>query len=222
VKNHTRRRINFTVCEILSAWKNFLLVLLLFGDLACAQKYLGAPVYTKERIEHQDEFLSASYCHFEGGVFFSDIEFGLDVLWNASFKNKNPYKENLGLFVPGGLLILPNIESTVNRSRISALPTQLKEGKLFVLYKSILLEVLGIIHTHPDSYSIPMPAPKNDYQYCYLGIHNYVMDQNNLFDAYKDSWGRERYRRLGIRRDYHRIPFVNPLYLRAEKSTNKL
>jgi hypothetical protein len=223
VKNNTRRKIIFTICEVLSARKDFLLVLLLLlGDLACAQKYLVAPTDGKKKIEYQDEFLSASYCHFEGGVFFSDIEFGLDVLWRASFKGKNPYKENLGLFVPDGLLILPNIENMYNRSRISALPTQLKEGKLFVLYKTTLLEVLGIIHTHPDPYSIPMPAPKNDYQYCYLGIHNYVMDQNNLFDAYKDSWGRECYRRLGHRSDYHRIPFVSPIYLRGEKSTNKL
>ena len=179
-------------------------------------------IRAEERIKHVDGFPSLTYNHFEGGVFFSNVEFGLDVLWKASFKKNNVYKENLGLFVPGGLLILPNMDNTYNRAKISALPIQLKEGYPFVWYKNTLLKVLGIIHTHPDIYSEPRPAPKNDYQYCYLGIHNYIMDHNNLFDAYKDSSGRECYRRLGPRYDYYRIPFVCPdTVLERRNQTNK-
>ena len=223
MKNYTQRSITFAALEIVPLRRNFLLVLVLFGDFACAQKYLATPVDADERIKEQDEFLSLSYNHFEGGVFFSDVEFGLNVLWNASFKKNNTYKENLGFFVPGGFLILPNRDNTYNRAKISALPTQIKEGTLFVLYKSTLLKVLGIIHTHPDIYSIPIPAPGNDYQYCYLGIHSYIMDHRNLFDAYKDSRGRECHQRLGSRGDYYKIPFVHSdsVLAREKRSTDK-
>jgi hypothetical protein len=218
VKKHTQGNITFTAQEIVPLRRNFLFVLLLFADFACTQKYLVSHTHADEGIKERDEFLSLSYNHFEGGVFFSDVEFGLNVLWKASFKKNNTYKENLGFFVPGGLLILPNRENTYNRAKLSALPTQLKEGNLFVMYKNTLLKVLGIIHTHPDIYSIPIPAPKNDYQYCYLGIHNYIMDHRNLFDAYKDSRGRECYKRLGARIDFHRIPFVYSDTVLAQKN----
>ncbi len=208
MKNHGQGNAAFTIREIFSVRKNFLFLLLLFSDMACTQKYLAIPFRAEARIKHEDEFLSLSYNHFERGVFFSDVELGLNVLWKASFKKNNAYKENLGFFVPGGFLILPNMENTYNSAKLNALPIQLKEGYPFVLYKSTLLKVLGIIHTHPDLYAEPRPAPINDYQYCYLGIHNYIMDHNNLFDAYKDLRGRECYKRLGARSDYYRIPFV--------------
>src|SRR5687767_11204204 len=114
--------------EIISTRNNFLLLLFLFSDMACTQKYLAIPFRAEAKIKHEDEFLSLSYNHFEGGVFFSDVEFGLNVLWKASFKKNNAYKENLGFFVPGGLLILPNMENTYNRAKLSALPMQLKAG----------------------------------------------------------------------------------------------
>ena len=208
MKNYAQRNNTFTIHEIIPVRKNFLFMLLLFVDLACTQRHLAIPIRAENRIKQQNEFLSLYYNHFEGGVFFSDVEFGLNVLWKASFKNNNPYKENLGFFVPGGFLILPNTQNTYNRGKLGALPTQVKAGNLFVWYDSTFLKVLGIIHTHPDIYSVPIPAPKNDYQYCNLGIHNYIMDHINLLDAYKDSRGRECYQRLGPRTDYHRIPFV--------------
>jgi hypothetical protein len=217
VKNHAQGKAAFTIREITSVRNNFLFLLLLFSDVACTQKYLGIPFHAEARIKHGDEFLSLSYNHFEGGVFFSNVEFGLNVLWKASFKKNNAYKENLGFFVPGGFLILPNMENTYNRGNLSALPTQVKDGNLLVWYKSASLKVLGIIHTHPDIYSEPRPAPINDYQYCYLGVHNYIMDHNNLFDAYKDSRGRECYKRLGPRSDYYRIPFVYPNTIHARR-----
>jgi hypothetical protein len=210
MKNHPQGASIFTLQKVNPARRNFLLVLLLFSDLACTNKYLAIPIRADEIVKHHDEFLSLSYNHFEGGVFFSNVELGLNVLWKASFKKNNAYKENIGFFIPGGFLILPNMENTYNRGTLSALPTQVKDGNLFVWYKSTFLKVLGIIHTHPDIYSVPMPSPKNDYQYCYLGIHNYIMDHKNLFDAYKDSRGIECYKRLGTRSDYYRIPFVYP------------
>lgn len=221
MKNHTQGNTNFTVQEI-PVKKNFLFVLLLSADFACSQKYLVTPTHAKERIIERDEFLSLSYNHFEGGVFFSDVEFGLNVLWKASFKKNNTYKENIGFFVPGGFLILPNRENTYNRGNLNAFPKQLKDGTLFVWYNNELLKVLGIIHTHPDIYSEPMPAPLNDYQFCYLGIHNYIMDHRNLFDAYKDSRGRECYQRLGSRRDYYKIPFVYPDSLLARTKNKRI
>jgi len=221
VKNYVQRSNTFAIQEIIHVGKNFLFVLLLFANLACAQRHLDIVIRAENSIKHRDEFLSLSYNHFEGGVFFSDIKLGLHVLWKASFKKNSAYKENLGFFVPGGFLILPNTQNTCNRGKLGALPTQVKEGNLFVWYDSTFLKVLGIIHTHPDIYSVPIPAPKHDYQYCNLGIHNYIMDHINLFDAYKDSRGRECYRRLGPRTDYHRIPFVYPDSVVVRRKSNK-
>ena len=82
----------------------------------------------------------------------------------------------------------------------------LDSGKFYVKFEGTFIEVLGIIHTHPDVYSRPEPSPKNDYQYCNLGIHNYVMDHINLFDAYKNTNGHEVYKRLGPRHAYDKIP----------------
>jgi hypothetical protein len=205
VKNLIECHTPFTAQEIINRRMSFLLVLMLFADSACMQRHLATSI-SEERNRHRDEFPSAAYNHFEGGVLFSDVAFGLNVLWKASFKNGCAYKENLAFFVPGGLLISPNKENTLNSAKLSALSKQVIEKKLFVLYDTILLEVLAIIHTHPDPYSKPIPAPRNDYQYCYLGIHNYIMDHHNLFDAYKDAKGRETYKRLGSRIDYHRFP----------------
>lgn len=153
--------------------------------------------------------LSTTYNHFDGGVLFADVVEGLDVLWEASFKNGHDlYKENVAFFVPGGLLILPNAENTRRTARLSALQHYVDDGKLFVRFGGHSLEVLGIIHTHPDVFSLHEPAPRNDYSYCYLGIHNYVMDHLYLMDAYKDRFGRETFAILGQRKIYTRMPFA--------------
>jgi len=146
-----------------------------------------------------DRFVSAEFFSFEEGVLFSDIEAGLSILWEASFRNGEGYKENLGFFISGGLLILPNTDNTYKSARLNALPNLVKDNKLFVKYKGSFIEVLGIIHTHPDIHSLRMPSPRNDYQFCYLGIHSYVMSHFDLFDAYIDAFGGETYKRLGPR-----------------------
>lgn len=137
-----------------------------------------------------------------------NVEYGLDILWRSSFKNNKPFKENLAFFVPGGLLILPNHNNTCYSARLSALPVTVLNKKLFVRFQDEWLEVFATIHTHPDTYILPMPTPGKDYQFCYLGIHNYVMDHRNLYDAYKDSFGNECYRRLGNRTAYAMLPLT--------------
>jgi hypothetical protein len=149
--------------------------------------------------------ISTTYQHFEGGVLFPNVDMGLEILWKASFNNKKPYKENLALFVEGGLLILPNKNNTLNSASFAGFRFIVQENKLFVEHRDELLEVFGIIHTHIDPYCLPTPAPKNDYQFGYLGIHNYVMSVRDLYDAFKDAAGNEDYERLGARDSYTRI-----------------
>jgi hypothetical protein len=153
------------------------------------------------------ESVSASYNHFEGGVLFSDVEQGLDILWDASFDGRRIYKENLGMFINGGLLIMPNRDNTRTSAVISSLPTIVKDNKLFVLYNGEYVAVEGIIHTHPDTYSVREPAPRSDYQYCSLGLHSYIMGSYDLIDAMKTRKGDERFTRLGPRKSYNKIPW---------------
>jgi len=174
--------------------------------MSCTEKQFAC--HEERNKAARKEFVSLQYNHFEGGVLFENTETGLDILWDASFRKSSVYKENAGFFVNGGLLILPNHTNEHNHATITALPTQIIGNKLFVLYREIWLEALGIIHTHPDAYCQARPSPGNDYQYCYLGIHNYVMDRFALYDAHKDRFSRERYTLLGNRNDYHHIPFV--------------
>jgi len=159
-----------------------------------------------QKREHRDRFVSASFNHFEDGILFTDIELGLTILWQASFKNGATYKENLGFFVTGGLLILPNKLNTYKSARLNALPNRIEDNKLYVLFDGNYLQIRAIIHTHPDNYSLHEPAPRYDYQYGYLGIHNYVIDHVYLLDAYKDEKGNEIFQRLGRRNAYHKIP----------------
>jgi len=153
-------------------------------------------------------FTSGEFNHFEGGVLFTDVAFGLDVLWKASFQNGRAYKENLGFFVPGGLLISPNKNNSHDHARLNAFFLKVVDGKLYITIANEQLQVLGIIHTHPDERSLRMPTPRNDYQYGFMGIHNYVMGHLDLFDAYKNQNGGEVYKRLGPRSAYDKLPFI--------------
>jgi hypothetical protein len=108
-------------------------------------------------------------------------------------------------------LILPKKYNTCTTARPTALETKIHGGKLHVKFAGNFTEVLSMIHTHPDVHTRREPTPRNDYQYCYSGIHNYVMDHLNLFDAYKDAIGREVYDRLGPRDSYHKIPIVREI-----------
>jgi hypothetical protein len=155
----------------------------------------------------RQQFVSAEYNHFEGGVLFNDVAFGLDVLWEASFQYGRTYKENLGFFVAEGLLVCPNKNNTFDHASMNAFRLKVVEGKLFVNVDNKDLQVLGIIHTHPDAFCLRMPAPRNDYQFGFLGIHNYVMGHLDLFDAHKDRGGNEVYERLGSRTAYEKIPY---------------
>jgi len=181
-------------------------MMVLFTNVACSKKDF---ISTEVKHQQKDRFPSASFNHFEDGVLFTDVEAGLEILWKASFKEGNAYKENLGFFIKDGLLILPNKNNTYKSSKLGALETVLDSGKFYVKFEGTFMEVLGIIHTHPDVYSRPEPSPQNDYQYCNLGLHNYVMNHTNLFDAYKNTSGHEVYKRLGPRQAYDKIPLLN-------------
>jgi hypothetical protein len=156
----------------------------------------------------QSKSLSEHYNHFSGGLLFTDMNEGLKVLWAASFVNGRAYKENLGYFVTGGLLISPNRDNTYKGASTNALTKLLRDGKLYVIHQGIELEVLAIIHTHPSFQSLRMPTPSADYQFGHMGIHNYIIGHDDLFDAYKDASGYEVYERLGGRTEFGKIPFL--------------
>ncbi|MCU0344272.1 MAG: hypothetical protein MUF28_10710 [Ignavibacterium sp.] len=178
--------------------------MILVHAIGCSEKSTSGLVKTST----DNEFLSEQYNHFEGGILYTDIELGLDLLWNASFKNGRLYKENIGFFIDGGLLILPNRNNTRTSSSYSSVYCFTKDNKLFVEFNGNYVQVLGIIHTHPDEWGIQTPTNKHDYQFSYLGIHNYIISKYDLFDAYKAANGMELYDRLGTRKNYSAIPFV--------------
>jgi hypothetical protein len=149
--------------------------------------------------------VSAQFNHFENGQLFTDVEKGLDILWEASFINNRAYKENVGLLVSSGLIILPNRNNKVDRGSLGMLPLQVREEKLWVYYNYSWFEVKGIVHTHPDPYCLSRPAPGNDYQFARLGVHNFIIDHSNLFDAFHDLNGDETFVRLGPRNAYRKI-----------------
>ncbi len=177
------------------------IVILLTGIISCSKK----TITTTGRYLKDQLFWSEYYNHFEEGVLFTDIEQGLSVLWKASFKNGQVYKENLGLIVSGGVLILPNKNNTANSSRFSV-SLFVKENKLYVECRDITFQVMGIVHTHPDGLSFIEPTSKKDYQFAYLGIHNYIISNNLLFDAYYNERGNETFERIRKTHNYQGIP----------------
>lgn len=149
--------------------------------------------------------VSELYNNFEGGVLFPDLRTGLDILWRASFIGKVPFKEHAAFFTPEGILICPNEHNTLQSASLSALPNKIEGNKLFVLFEGQFRQIIGIIHTHVAG--LPTPAPRNDFQYSYIGIHNYVMSSHDLYDAFRDSYGREVTYRIGARNSYEKLPF---------------
>ena len=127
-------------------------------------------------------------------------------MWQASFVGQRPYKENVGLFVEGGLLVLPNESFEINRATLGCLDMSVEDGKLFVYFRGLYRQVLAIVHTHPDVYALREPSPFTDYPYSTLGLHNYIMGHLDLFDAFRTESGQKHYVRLGARNEYWRIP----------------
>jgi hypothetical protein len=213
---------NSTIAKRIQSPITFMLMLML--ALSCSRRDVPQANSADER----KRFVSLEYNHFEEGALFSDVHAGLTILWEASFRNgNNAFKENLAFFLDDGLLILPNNRNTLTSASLTTLRNYVENGKMYVVFKDVPKEVLGIIHTHPDVYSLHMPSPKNDYQFCYMGIHNYIMDNLFLFDAYKDTRGNEVFDILGSRNDYAKIPFVNKsevtaLSVLAKKSNNEV
>ena len=166
-------------------------------------------------VKHSAQFLSEDYRHFEGGVLFTDLEQGFDVLWYASFKHGRIYKENAAFLIPEGLLILPNSKNTTTAAQLSTLPLQTIENRLNVFFNGEYVPVLAIIHTH--IVGVAEPSPRTDFQYGYLGIHNYVMGFTDIFDAYKNESGSELYQRVGGRAAYPKLIANMELYAPKDK-----
>ena len=156
--------------------------------------------------QHRDRFPSASFNHFENGVLFTDIDSALEILWKASFKENNAYKENLGFFVNGGLLILPNKNNTYKSAKLGALQTRIDSGKFYVKFAGTLSRSSASFTPIQMFIVAPSQPQKMTINTATSGIHNYVMDHLNLFDAYKNTWGHEVYKRLGPRNAYNKIP----------------
>jgi hypothetical protein len=173
---------------------NLILIVMILGAGGCADKLIDVDATSARQ---HDEFVSAAYDHFKDGLILTDINEGLDLLWRASFRNGRVYKENLALILPEGVLITPNNANTRNRARLSTYQKIIDGEKLFVIYQGRRYEVLAIIHTHPDG--LPIPAPRFDFQYAFLGIHNFVISRNHIYDAFKDKKGNEIFRRIGDR-----------------------
>jgi len=188
------------------------IVILSIGISACSKK----SITTGGRHLNKQTFWSEYYNHFEEGVLFTDIEQGLSVLWKASFKNGQVYKENLGLIVPGGLFVLPNNNNTSHSSQFNA-TLFIEENKLYVQGRNVTLLVLGIVHTHPDGLGFIEPTSKKDYQFAYLGIHNYIISNNMVFDAYHNERGNETFDRIRKTRKYQGIPETETVNYRYAK-----
>jgi hypothetical protein len=185
----------------------FSTVVMISFAASCSQK-LVAP---SDSVGQEDAFMSQEYGHFEGGVLFSDVEHGLHVLWHASFRNRKVYKENIGFFVEGGILILPNKDNTQTASRINALPIVPSNNKIYVEFNGQYMEILGIVHTHPNPYGSQVPTSGSDFQFTYLGIHSYVIAVGDVYDAFRDRKGQETFERIGSRNSLATIPFTNSL-----------
>jgi hypothetical protein len=143
------------------------------------------------------EFVSEKYNHFTNGYLFTDIDAGIEVLWKASFINGNIYKENLGYLIEDGLIIAPNHENTPVSAKLNSLPLQLIGNKLHIEFNGLLIEVIGIIHTHPNKSGVQEPTSRYDYQYGFLGIHNYIITSRIIYDAYK--WrGKEMHKAIPV------------------------
>ena len=122
--------------------------------------------YGLERPVQNRSFVSQDYNHFENGTMFNNVEHGLNTLWNASFRDGRVYKENMGYFTPDGLLILPNKENTTNSSR-HILETKSKDGNQYVLWSGNYIQILGVIHTHPNINGKQDHTPGSDFPWVY-------------------------------------------------------
>ena len=141
---------------------------------------------------------------FDGGVLFHEVNFGLNVMWKESFNSDGSVdKENAAFLIPDGLLVLPNSENTQRSSKISILPLVSRTDasgnrNLFVKFGPDFHQILGVIHTHPNGN--PYPTPKVDFQLVkQYGIQSFIMSEPQIREAYIDSRGNEKSRRIGSR-----------------------
>src|SRR5882724_732557 len=96
---------------------------------------------------------------FRGGVLYGieDIGQGFKDMWKASvYENGGLQRENIALFISQGLLVLPN----EGNDRYGVLGSLRFLGSLIsqdhtkVTFAGEEFEILGMVHTHPDLFSV--------------------------------------------------------------------
>lgn len=132
---------------------------------------------------------------FEGAVLYNieDISRGLEDIWRASMRLRNEMpRENLGLFTTKGLLVLPN---TGNKQfsvlgSLKFLNININNEHTKVAFKGEELEILGMIHTHPDALGVrehsPFERTSFEWQWTTGKIGNYVIAIDGIYRAERD------------------------------------
>jgi hypothetical protein len=127
---------------------------------------------------------------FAGGVMYSDIAQGLKDMWAASlvFKGEGR-KENLGIFTPKGLLVLPNKGNLRNKplGSLRFLAGIINEDHTQVSFGGESLTILGMVHTHPDPSGMQGHSPTaGDWLFHDRQIGSFVISHRGLYRAEPD------------------------------------
>jgi hypothetical protein len=131
---------------------------------------------------------------FAGGVMYSDIAQGLKDMWSASgvFKGEGR-RENLGVFTPQGLLVLPNTKNTRNNCTGSLYFFALKfvDGRPQINWKTggidNWLPILGVVHTHPDPSGYQQHAKywesPGDWLWTKAGLSHFIISTSGIYEG---------------------------------------
>jgi hypothetical protein len=128
---------------------------------------------------------------FAGGVMYVDIAQGLIDMWLASGSFKDGRKENLGVFTPFGLLVLPNVKNTKNNSAgsLSFFSLRFVDNKPLINWggESYWLPVLGVVHTHPDPAGYQQHAEywqsPGEWLWTKAGLSNFVISTTGIYEG---------------------------------------
>ncbi|GHM98601.1 hypothetical protein WSM22_00910 [Cytophagales bacterium WSM2-2] len=132
---------------------------------------------------------------FHGGVLYKieDIGQGLKDMWKASgCVNEGLCKENLGLFTSQGLLVLPNKGNSYNHvmGSLKFLGSLINGDHTKVIFQGEEIEILGMVHTHPNFAGIMEHTPYAQVQFEWNWtagkIGNYVLATDGIYQAQLD------------------------------------
>jgi len=132
---------------------------------------------------------------FSEGVLYKikDIGRGLKDIWEASkYVKGEGYKESFGIFTSEGLLVLPNKENGEDNpvGSFKFLSSIINEMQSKVIFNGEELEILGIVHTHPDSGGksehTPYSQSRFEWNWTKSKIGNYVIAIDGIYHAQPD------------------------------------